>query len=152
MSSKYTAEQLREVERLCIEVGPVETARRLGIPRGSIWELRRQNSARSEVPPPPPIQPVPVPSPPAPIAAPSTPKPRGIARLYTPSQKAQAIELAAKIGVRNASKELKISRWSIHEWKRLVELAAAGKTPSPTTGPDPKDVETLRDREILAVY
>ena len=150
MSSKYTAEQLREVERLSIEVGPVEAARRLGIPRGSIWDLRRQNSTRPEAPPP--IPPVPAP-PPAPVIAPAPPpKPRGVARLYTPSQKAQAIELAAKIGVRNASKELRISRWSVHEWRRLAELAAAGKGPSPTSGPDPKDVETLRDREILAVY
>ena len=147
MSSKYTAERAAEVAALCAQVGPTEAARRLGIPRGSISYLKSQHSATAA--PPPPVAAVPPPV--SPIVSP-LPKPRGVARLYTPSQKAQAIELAAKIGVRNASKELRISRWSVHEWKRLAERAAEGKGPSPTSGPDPKDVETLRDREILAVF
>ena len=77
---------------------------------------------------------------------------RRVARLYTPSEKARALELAADIGVTAATKELGMSRFSIYEWQRRVKLAARGKGDSPTSGPDPSDVEARRDKEILDLW
>jgi len=72
-----------------------------------------------------------------------------VAKSYTPSQKAEAVEYAREHGVSAASKQLGISRFSIYGWLRQVEKAAAGEGDSPTSGPAPKDVEAKRDREIL---
>ena len=72
-----------------------------------------------------------------------------VAKVYTPSQKAEAIEYAAAQGVTAASEKFAISRFSIYDWQRQVKKAAAGQGRSPTTGPAPKDIEAARDREIL---
>ena len=58
-----------------------------------------------------------------------------IARSYTPSEKAVALEEAAKHGVKAASDKLGMSRFSIYAWDRKVVKAAAGKssTPCPVT-------------------
>jgi putative transposase len=60
--------------------------------------------------------------------------------------------MAAQRGVRAASYESKVSRFSIYDWQRKAELAAAGKGPSPLTGPDPADVQSQRDKEILSEW
>jgi transposase InsO family protein len=75
-----------------------------------------------------------------------------IARSYTPSEKAEALEQAASHGVKAASDELGISRFSIYQWQRKLEKAAAGKGPSPTSGPAPQEIEEQRDREILGEW
>jgi transposase InsO family protein len=75
-----------------------------------------------------------------------------VARSYTPSQKAVALEEAAKHGVKAASDMLGMSRFSIYEWSRKLEKAAAGKGPSPTSGPAPQEIEEQRDREILGEW
>jgi transposase InsO family protein len=62
------------------------------------------------------------------------------------------LELVAKIGVNAAGRQLGISRYSLYEWRRKVEKAAEGRGESPTSGPDPKDIEAQRDAEILAVW
>lgn len=72
-----------------------------------------------------------------------------VAKVYTPSQKAEAVEYAAAHGVTAAAEKFGISRFSIYDWQRQVKKAAAGQGPSPTTGPAPKDIEAARDREIL---
>ena len=72
-----------------------------------------------------------------------------VARLYTPSQKAIILEDAAKEGVTESSKKHGVSRFSIYDWQRKVKKAAAGEGPSPTSGPEPKDIEAKRDAEIL---
>lgn len=74
------------------------------------------------------------------------------ARRYTPSEKAQALELAASVGVSAASRELGISRFSLHEWQRALDKAAKGQGPSPTSGPAPTEIEAQRDREILSEW
>lgn len=71
------------------------------------------------------------------------------ARIYTPSQRAQALELASKVGVTQASKELGMSRFSLYYWQEKVERAAAGEGDCPTSGPDPHKVSENRDRAIL---
>jgi len=72
-----------------------------------------------------------------------------VAKRYTPSQRAEILEYAGKHGPAKTEREFGVSRWSIREWQRKVHLAAEGKGPSPTSGPDPADIEAQRDREIL---
>jgi hypothetical protein len=75
-----------------------------------------------------------------------------VAKIYTPSQIAQALERVAAIGVRPASLELGISRTTLRDWERKVAKAATGDGPSPASGPDPKTVEELRDTAILTEW
>lgn len=71
------------------------------------------------------------------------------AKSYTPSQRAQILERAAKDGVSAAAEAFGVSRFSVYEWRHKVERAAAGEGPSPTSGPASSDLEAQRDREIL---
>lgn len=93
-------------------------------------------------------------SPVAPTTPTVTPRARRshVAKLYTPSQKARALEDAAKDGVTAAAQKHGISRFSIYEWQRRLTKAATGEGPSPTSGPAPKDIEQQRDAEILAEW
>ena len=75
-----------------------------------------------------------------------------VARSYTPSEKALALESAAMVGVVAAAKKGGMSRFSIYEWQRKLEKANAGEGPSPTSGPAPKEIEEQRDREILGEW
>src|SRR5262245_31416919 len=79
-------------------------------------------------------------------------KKKQVAKQYTPSQKAEAVEYAAAHGVSAASDKLGMTRFSIYDWQRKVEHAAAGQGESPTAGPAPADIEAQRDAEILAEY
>jgi len=87
---------------------------------------------------------------------PGTPLPNSlvkrVARSYTPSEKAQALEHAAAHGVSAASDKFEISRFSIYDWQRKLKKAAAGEGPSPTSGPSPQTVEDQRDQEILGEW
>lgn len=75
-----------------------------------------------------------------------------VARSYTPSEKAQALEHAAAHGVSASSDKFNISRFSIYDWQRKLRKAAAGEGPSPTSGPAPQQIEEQRDREILGEW
>lgn len=77
---------------------------------------------------------------------------RGVARLYTPSQKAQVLEYATAHGVTAAAAHFKVSRFSIYDWRHKVEKATQGEGPAPTSGPTPKEVEVQRDGEILGEW
>jgi transposase InsO family protein len=59
------------------------------------------------------------------------------------------LEAAAKDGVTAAAKEHGVARFTIYEWQKKVTKAAAGEGPSPTSGPEPAEIEKQRDREIL---
>jgi transposase InsO family protein len=72
-----------------------------------------------------------------------------VAKLYTPSQKAEILEHAAEHGITEASKKFGASRFAIYAWHRKVAKAAAGEGSSPTSGPSPKEIEDKRDAEIL---
>ena len=89
---------------------------------------------------------------PKPDGGPSDGVRKHVARSYTPSQKAEAIEQAAAHGVSAASEKLGISRFSIYDWQRKVAKAAKGEGPSPTSGPTPQAIEEQRDREILGEW
>jgi transposase InsO family protein len=81
----------------------------------------------------------------------SAPRSR-VAKLYTPSQKAEAIEHALAHGVSAAAERFDISRFSIYDWLRKSKKAAAGEGPAPTSGPAPQEIEAQRDREILGEW
>ncbi|MCP4408035.1 MAG: DDE-type integrase/transposase/recombinase [Gammaproteobacteria bacterium] len=148
--SKYSPQQRQQAVDLAMSIGVTATSAKLGIPYGTInnWAfVARKNAALGTT------QSVPKPK----AASSSTlgaqiKKPRRVARSYTPSEKARALELAAEIGVTAVSKQLGMSRFSLYEWQRKVRLAAAGKGDSPTSGAAPDDIEAQRDKEILALW
>jgi len=75
-----------------------------------------------------------------------------VAKLYTPSQKAEVLEHAAAHGVSLTSAKFNVSRFSIYDWLRKAKKAAAGEGPAPTSGSAPQDIEAQRDREILTEW
>lgn len=155
---KYTSEERREAVSLAEEVGPLEASRRLGIPDGTVtyWRhaARKAAAAGQGWPEQPKASPDEDASD-AELAAALAPKeaaPKQVARSYTPSERARALERVADKGVTATSKELGITRFSLYAWLRKAKRAAAGEGDSPTSGPDPKDIAEQRDREILAVW
>ncbi len=155
---KYTPQERREAVALAGELGPSEAARRLAMPQGTLtcWQFSaRKAAAEGQTWP---AAPEPEPDEDGSddelteALAQDDPPARRIASVYSPSQRAQALELAADKGVTVAAKELGISRFSIYEWRRKAKLAGQGKGESPTSGPDPADVEAKRDREILTCW
>lgn len=96
-------------------------------------------------PAPPPAEPVPAPSP----SSPATTRTSKVAKVYTPSQRAQILEYAAKHGPTAANKKYGACRFSIREWERKTAAAAAGGTaPAPTTGPDTNPADE-REARVL---
>ena len=83
---------------------------------------------------------------------PAAPVSKPVARRYTPSERAQIIEFAARHGATEAAEKFGASRWSIYEWDRKVKQAAAGQGEDPTSGVSDTDLEAQRDREILAEW
>jgi transposase InsO family protein len=137
-SRRYAAAEKSEALELAAEVGASEAARRLGIPEGTVscWRSKaKRNDVTMALPPPS-------------TTAPTT-KPKRVAKRYTPSQRAEILEYAGKHGPMKAFRKFGVSRWSIREWQRKVRLAAKGLADSPTSGPDPANIEAQRDKEIL---
>ncbi len=138
--TKYTPRQRTEAAALAASIGVRAASTELGIAFGTVnnWAHQARKRAREAEA--------------ANAAAPTPPAATRPARRYTPSQKAHALEVASRIGVTAASKELGITRYSIYEWRRKVRLAANGKGDSPTSGPAPADIEAQRDREVLNLW
>lgn len=176
----YTAEEKQRAIQRSREIGPTRASIELGIPSGTLssWSYKAKQmtgadakaapaaSPTRDTPktaaPPPEATPAPpeatpaasphTAAPPTPAAdAPPTRRAR-IAKVYTPSQIANALERVAAIGVRPAEKELGISRTTLRAWERKQAKAAKGEGPSPTSGPDPKTVESQRDDAIRAEW
>jgi putative transposase len=165
----YTTRQREAVVRDALQVGVVAAAQQHGVPQSCVsrWatEARRAELGR-------PQQQVPGSSGAAPskagqLVATETPKaamaeakPNGsggiathrVGRAYTPSQRAQVLEYAAREGVTAASEKYGPSRYTIYEWQRKVKRAAAGEGESPTGGLATSELEEQRDREILAEW
>src|SRR3990172_4861304 len=85
------------------------------------------------------------------VAKPVDWKPRP-AKRYTPSQRAQILEVAAKEGPSAASEKHGCSRFAIYDWSHKVARAATGEGPSPTSGPAAAEIEVQRDQEILGEW
>lgn len=146
---QYTARQRRTALRDAKRTSIRAAASKHDIPTSTLgnWWKQKYGAASSK--------PRPSTSTDAATAAPTTrqePFKRHVAKSYTPSQKAEILEYAASEGVTAAHRKYKVSRFSIYEWQRQVRLAAEGKGESPTAGPDPKDVEAQRDKEILDAW
>jgi transposase InsO family protein/transposase-like protein len=173
---RYTVEERRRAVKEALEVGLVAASEKLGIPKGTLscWVfLSRQGAALTggvpvsmpepcaspatepseslperrpvlavEVAPAAPVEP------PTPTPTPSKPAAR-VARIYTPSQRAEILEYAAKHGPSATHEKFGASRFSIHDWQRKTAAAAAGgAAPAPTTGPDTNPADE-RERRVL---
>ena len=75
-----------------------------------------------------------------------------VAKSYTPSARAEAVEHAAEHGVSAAAKKFKVSRFAIYAWQRGVAKAARGEGDSPTSGLGQKEIEAKRDEEIVGEW
>jgi putative transposase len=179
---QYSAEERQQAVARASEVGNAAAAREMGLPSGTLscWAfLARKAAAGVAVKAPPGLavsQPTATSS--GSAAARSEPEteataaPTGtaaaeltsatapqattpasrVARVYTPSQRAQAVESAAKIGVGRAARQLGMSRFAIQDWRRKARLHAQGKAEtSPVVGPDPPAAGE-RERRILEVW
>ena len=162
---KFTKGEREAAVARANEIGPTAASRELGILAGTLsgWQAKAKRLAKAEAEDPRRATPSPVvPSaatPPALAAPASTPltgaltavaeRKKRTARVYTPSERARALETVGKHGVKPASRMLGISRFTLYEWQRKVGLAAAGKiTDALVTGSD-ADLAALRDRKIL---
>jgi len=171
---KYTVTEKQAAIARTLDVGRSAASKELDIPSGTLscWAHKSRQGVPGYALPAGEPEPGPEPAAvPKPAAAPEPgPEPtaeskptssvpavsasrRGkVARVYTPSEKARALERAAAVGVSAASRELGISRYSLYDWRRKVARAAAGQGDSPTTGPEPADIEARRDKEILDIW
>jgi len=163
----YTAAEKRTAIARALQVGPAVAGRELGIPSGTLscWTHKaRQGEAGCAIEEPVVVEeeePAVVAGAPDTSATDDTNSARlerettagrRVARVYTPSQKAHALDRVAAIGVTAASRELGISRFSLYEWRRRMRRAARGEGDCPTSGPAPADIEAQRDKEILDMW
>lgn len=156
-SRRYSLDEKRNALKLAEEVGVNEAARRLSMPAGTMsrWRWSQRQAARKGVDWPARVEPRDLDvdeSPAADAVVAPPPNDKRTARSYTPSQRAEALELAAKDGVTAAWRKLGISRFTIYQWQRKAKLAAKGLAESPTSGPDPADLAAKRDQEILDTW
>ena len=143
----YTSAEKELVVALALREGIRAAARELDVPSGTVcrWvkahrAAEREADEGKEDPPE------------DEGSEPEAEKPRKVARSYTPSQRAVILEDAAATSVTEAAEKHGCSRWAIYKWRRKLKLAAKGEGESPTSGPDPADIEAQRDREILAEW
>ena len=104
---KYTPAEKQAAIARALEVGPAIAGRELGIPSGTLscWAHKARQGVPGYAPPLPTPEAVATQEP-----EPTTPPSGKVARVYTPSEKARALELAEKVGITAASKQLGISR------------------------------------------
>ena len=156
---KYTEQQRNEALSDAETMGTCAAAHKHELPASTVsrWRSERRSSTpkveSKPTTPKPSSQPT---TPPQPTTTEAKPQGRLVAKHYTPSQKAQAVEYAHVHGVTAASKELGPSRHSIYAWLREAEAAAAGEPQASTTSPAPPTsdavTEEQRDAEILGEY
>lgn len=158
MSKRVYAPSQREQARVrAEEIGPAAAGREMGIPPGTIayWQnqarqstpsetARRRRSTRGSVSS-------------AETTSSAVARQLGsekrVARYYSPSERARALELAAKEGVTAAANQLSISRFSIYDWRRRTRLQAKGKdTGNVSVAARDEDQAGLRDRRILTEW
>lgn len=156
-SRVYSQEERAEALALVKEIGLSNARKRLGIPSGTLWSWRRreQDSKKGcgqEV------RAVPTEASVEPSLGDAAGSPGDVveksrvARVYTPSQRAQALEYEARHGPMKASRDLGISRFSLREWKRKAKQARAGEAVrNPLTGPD-EDPGKEKERRVLAEW
>ena len=159
---RYSAEERERAVSRGNQVGPTQASKELGIPSGTIahWQhnARLQAKAVSSERP---VETVSekrgraaeaVPAPSAVSDPGRSQKKAVVAKVYTPSQRARALELAATDGVTAAATKLGISRFAIYDWQRRVELYGQGALPkSPVEGSDEHQTQ-VRNNHILTEW
>ena len=131
---KYTAEEQSRILKDVAKLGVMGAARKHGVPASCVsrWNAEQKKQGGDVG-----------------SGGEPTARPKRVARIYTPSQRAEALELAEKVGVVEAARRLGMSRIAIWDWQRKKKLAETGQGESPTVGPDPTQIEAQRDQEIL---
>ena len=150
---RYSAEEKAEALRRAKEVGVAAAVRELGIAKSTVYQWVAEAKSKEEGAdgPEPKNEARKQPKESEPREKKTDTKSK-VARRYTPSERARALELAAEVGVAEAGRQLGISRFSIYEWQRKLKLFNAGKAEtSPVEGTD-EDVEAARDRKILEMW
>jgi transposase InsO family protein len=127
---KYTQEQRDAAVAEVKLLGLLKAAEKQGVPSSTLGNWARQPERKATAAKPPGWK-------------------RQPAKRYTPSQRTQILDDAVKDGPTTASEKHGCSRFAIYDWSKKVARAAEGEGPSPTSGPEPLDVEAQRDREIL---
>lgn len=152
----YSAEQRAAVLERAKDIGLRAAAQEVGIPPGTVSSWRFYEARKPTVVPKADIveatgsvavEEAPI----SEVASPDAPerKSRRVAKVYTPSQRAEILEYAAKNGVTEASRNFGVTRFSIYNWQHKVKLHATGKAlDSPVTGSD-EDSASARDQRIL---
>lgn len=142
------------------ELGLAAAGRELGIPTTTISEWRRRakheqasrrTKAAVEVEPTAAAVPPPGRSGESGAADAAEAKPRKsgrVARSYTPSERAQALECAATEGVSAAAAKFGMTRFTLYEWQRRAKLQAEGKAAPANASAGEVDAGA-RDRRIL---
>lgn len=161
---RYSAADRARAVELADKVGPSAASRELGISSGTIayWQHNARagkGAAPAGAEPAAAEEAVAKVEPAAPPASPTSReakqparKPAAVAKVYTPSQRAEILEHAAEHGPTAASRKFHVSRFAIRDWQRRVALNAAGKSAtSPVTGPDERP-ESQRDEKILEIW
>jgi len=154
---RYSASEREEAVARAQSIGPSAASKELGIPAGTIscWQhyarRRAQRPATGSADAGTSLAPEPSSSGSSEAAPEAQPAGR-VAKKYTPSQRAQALEVAYSEGVTAAAIKHGISRFSIYSWQRRARLHAEGKLAShPAVGPE-GDRAVVRDRRILAEW
>ena len=132
---RYSAEEKAETLRRAKEVGVAAAVRELGIAKSTVyqWVAEAKSKEEDAVGPEPKNEARKQPEESEPKEKKKETKSK-VARRYTPSERARALELAAEVGVAEASRQLKISRFSIYEWQRKLKLFNAGKAETSPAG------------------
>jgi len=74
---------------------------------------------------------------------------RRVSKVYTPSERARALEYAAAEGPTAAARKFGISRFTINDWRRIARLHAKGKVSDSLVVGSDDDQGAARDRRIL---
>jgi len=143
---KYTEHQRTVALADAETLGTCAAADKHGIPTSTLsrWRTEQRDA-------PPPTEAKSPPTPAEPVEADDQPPSGTVAKHYTASQRAQAVEYARTHGVTKASKDLGPSRYSLYAWIREAEAAAKGQATTKTET-EPAQAEEQRDAEILEEY
>lgn len=151
--SVYSAQQREQALRMSEEIGPTAAARKLGISPGTVYFWRHESKQERSLKPEAESQSVlrdgQLEQPEVAIEPGEKTKRERVAKNYTPSQRAEILEYAAKLGVSEASRKFGVTRFSIYEWRRRTQLHAEGKLKDSPLNGDDKDSPTDRDSRIL---
>ena len=153
---RHSAEVKAAAIGLAREKGPAQAAREMGLPQGTVscWlcVARKREGAPSAVESEGSASCTALAS-----ATASAPEPEGagrkrasrVAKVYTPSERARALECVDKFGISKTHRMLGISRFTLYDWRRKVALAALGKISSSIVSGSDEDPRLIRDRKIL---